>query len=421
MTGVLARRARGAPGLVVVGAGIAGLRTVQTVRAQGYDGPIDLVGGEPHLPYDRPPLSKQVLTGELPPMPPEFLDATQLAALGVRVHTGVRAEHVDVDARWVRVGGERLPYSGLVLATGARPRPLRCLAGRVGVHLLRTIEDAVALRAEIDGDPRRIAVVGAGFIGAEVASSAAGLGHSVTVVEAAPVPMSRAVGPDVGRLLARLHQQHGVALHCGAAVTGAVGNGSMEALLLGDGSVVEADVVVVGTGVTPDVEWLRDSRLPLTDALVCDATLNAGPEGVYGAGDAVSWPNGRLGGRVTRSQQWTTAADQGRHAGLALVHGAEQAGAFGSDLYFWSDQYGRRIQGAGDLAMAPTSVLECDDELRRLVVAYRDEDHVSGVVAVNAPRDFRALRIGIGSTPWAEAVPAAMTSTVPSPDAALTS
>jgi NADPH-dependent 2,4-dienoyl-CoA reductase/sulfur reductase-like enzyme len=422
MTGVLSRRARGAPGLVVVGGGIAGLRAVQAVRAQGYDGPIDIIGEEPHLPYDRPPLSKQVLTGELPPAPPEFLDAAQLAALDVQVHSGVRADHVDVGARRVVAGGEQLPYTGLVLATGARPLSLRCLGGRAGVHLLRTIDDAVALRADLDDGPRRVAVVGAGFIGAEVASSAAALGHSVTVIEAARAPLSRAVGPDVGRLLAGLHQQHGVVLRCGVAVIGAVGNGSVEALLLGDGSTVEADVVVVGIGVTPDVEWLRDSRLSVTDALVCDATLNAGPDDVYGAGDAVSWPNGRLGGRVTRSQQWTTAADQGRHAGLALVHGREKAGAFGSDLYFWSDQYGRRIQGAGDLATAPASVLESDADLRRLVVAYRDGQIVSGAIAVNAPRDFRALRAGIGSTPWAEAAdPGPATSTSTASDAALIS
>jgi NADPH-dependent 2,4-dienoyl-CoA reductase/sulfur reductase-like enzyme len=235
----------------------------------------------------------------------------------------------------------------------------------------------------------RLAIVGAGFVGAEVASTAASMGLDVTIVETAATPLVRAVGVEVGRELVELHQTAGVKLVCQKAVTGFVGRDRVEGLTLDDGSILDVDLVLVGVGVVPDVEWLVGSGLELTDGLVCDDRLRTRVGSVFGAGDAVSWPSASVGGR-TRSQQWTTASDQGRHLGKVLVHG-ESAGSFDHDLYFWSDQYGARIQGFG-APVGTAVVVDRDPAGRRYLAAFRDGDRIAGAVGINAPRDFVALR-----------------------------
>jgi NADPH-dependent 2,4-dienoyl-CoA reductase/sulfur reductase-like enzyme len=398
-TGPLSQ-SRSGPGLVVVGAGVAGLRVVEGVRREGYEGPVTLVGAEPHLPYDRPPLSKQVLTDENAPEVPVYRPASFLAELDVEVRTGVRAESLDVDRRIVTVRSagvrEEIPFTALVVATGARPRTLPCVGPETGVHVVRRFEDSLALRAELYRRPR-VAVVGAGFIGAEVASSARTLGLDVTVVEAAPSPLGRAVGPHVGRLLGGLHAQNGARLLCGRGVTRLIGGERVEGLVLDDGTVIDADLVVVGVGVIADVEWLRDSGLGLNDGLECDEYLRARGDVVFGAGDVASWPNALMAGARVRSQQWTTSADQGKHVAKVLVHGPEKVGPFGHDLYFWSDQYGTRIQGAGRMSGDASSV-EHDPAVTKLVATWSDGERTHGAVTVNSPKEFRRLRVSFTET-----------------------
>lgn len=410
-TGVLAGRRAGEPGLVVVGGGIAALRAVQTVRSEDYDGPVTVVSAEAHLPYDRPPLSKQVLTGGLPARAPSYHDADYFADLDVQLLLGRRAHALDVDRRLLRVseiggGEETLPYSAVLIATGARPRQLPYPGPPDGVHVLRTIEDALALRAQLQ-DSLRVAVVGAGFIGAEVASSARSMGLEVTVIEYAPTPLVRAVGQATGCLLAGLHAKNDVRLICGHGVTGLYGRDRVEAVLLDDGTAVPADLVVTGVGVVPDVEWLAGSGLPLGDGLECDEYLRAGRDDVLGAGDAVSWPNRGIGqgSHRMRSQQWTTAGDQGAHAAKVLIRGPDAAGPFRHDMYFWSDQYGVKIQGAGQL-QGDAAVLEQRPDLTRLVVAYREGDRLSGVLTINHPKEFRRLRaLCNADAAWADVAP----------------
>ncbi len=220
----------------------------------------------------------------------------------------------------------------------------------------------------------------------------------MTVIETTLTPLVRAVGETIGAEFASLHTRAGVLLLCGKAVTGFVGADRVEGLTLDDGSIVEADLVVLGVGVVPDVEWLKSSGLDLSDGLVCDANLYAGRGAVFGAGDAVSWLNG-AGGRM-RSQQWTTASDQGRHLGRVLVNGADSVGPFLHDMYFWSDQYGVRIQSAGLLTGEPV-VLHRQADPARLVAAYRRGAAVSGAVTINTPREFDRLRkLAQQSAPW---------------------
>jgi 3-phenylpropionate/trans-cinnamate dioxygenase ferredoxin reductase subunit len=384
--GILGARHRGSSaGLVVVGGGVAGLRVVQAVRQEGYAGPVTLLAGEPHLPYDRPPLSKQVLQGHLAPEATEYHAAGYYAELGVDVRVGVTARGLDTERHRLQLDGhEDVEYAALVVATGSRPRRLPFATPAEGLHVLRTREDAVALRADL-----------------EVASTAATLGIDVTIVETAPTPLVRAVGATVGRELAELHETAGVKLICGKAVTGYVGGDRVERLTLDDGSILDVDLVLVGVGVVPDVEWLVGSGLRLGDGMVCDAYLSTGVESVFGAGDAVCWPSARLGRRA-RSQQWTTASDQGRHVGRLLVLGPSAVGPFDHDLYFWSDQYGARVQGVGT-PVGQTVVLSRERTTRSFLAAFRDGDRIVGAVGTNVPRDFNVLRRLVArDAPWSD-------------------
>jgi NADPH-dependent 2,4-dienoyl-CoA reductase/sulfur reductase-like enzyme len=399
MTGVLAESRPAAAGLVVVGAGVAGLRVVQTVRGAGYDGPVTLVGAEPHLPYDRPPLSKQVLQGQLSPESTEYHPAEYFDDLDVQVLLGATASRVDAEKQrlWLTDGNE-VPYGALVVATGSRPRQLPFATPNQGLHVLRTREDAIALRADLDRSTR-LAIVGAGFVGAEVASTAAAMGIDVTVVETAPTPLVRAVGAQIGHELATLHETAGVKLVCEKAVTGFIGSEHVEGLTLDDGSILGVDLVLLGVGVVPDVEWLDGTGLDLRDGLVCDEYLTS-TRTIYGAGDAVSWPSARMG-RTARSQQWTTASDQGRHVGRVLIEG-EVAGAFDHDLYFWSDQYTSRIQGTG-IPTKDVVMLSRASDSKSFVAAFRSKGHVVGAVGVNSPKAVMALRkLTRRSADWSE-------------------
>ena len=306
-----------------------------------------MVGSEPHRPYDRPPLSKQVLTGEWGP-DRIVLPAGADDGLDVVWELGVGAEGLDLDGRRVLLAdGRALPFHGLVVATGAAPRTLPGVGSLEGVHTLRTIEDALAVRAALDAGASRVVVVGAGFIGAEVAASCRQRGAEVTLVEPLVQPLARVLPAAVGAVLAEVHRTNGVDVRLGVAVEELEGAGHVPGVRLSDGTSVPADVVVVGIGVVPSTRWLEGSGLTLDDGVVCDETTLAAP-GVVAAGDVARWPNPRYG-ETMRVEHWEHAIDMGAHAAerlLAHLNG-EPGVAFAPVPWFWSDQYDRKIQLAG--------------------------------------------------------------------------
>jgi NADPH-dependent 2,4-dienoyl-CoA reductase/sulfur reductase-like enzyme len=395
--------------VVVVGGSIGGLRAVEALRKAGFEGQLTLVGDEDRLPYDRPPLSKEVMRGEREAETVTFRDADYFAGLGVDLMLGRAATGLDVAARQVLVGGERIPFDGLILATGSKPRMLPGTPNLEGVFTLRTLDDAVAIRGELERDPR-VVVVGAGFIGSEVGASARSRGLDVTVLEALPVPLSRAVGEQMGQACAGLHREHGTTLICGAGVGSLEGTTRVEAVRLTDGRVVEADLVVVGIGVEPAVEWLQGSGLTLRGGVVCDSMLSPGPPGIYAIGDIARWPND-VGGAEMRVEHWTNAAEQAIHAARSLLAGGTPS-PFRSVPYFWSDQYGVRIQLVGypEGDEDEVRVVEGDVEARQFVALYRRGSRVIAALGMNSSKSVMTLRSRISEgMAWDEAVTSAAT------------
>ncbi|MEU7784867.1 FAD-dependent oxidoreductase [Amycolatopsis sp. NPDC049159] len=375
--------------LVVVGASLAGLRAVEAARRTGYRGRTVLIGAEEHLPYDRPPLSKAFLAADGPRVVEPFhAEAVLREELGVELMLGAPAEGLDTDAREVTVAGAGVRYDALVIATGATARTLP------GARTLRTAEDAVAVRAALDRGARTV-VVGAGFIGSEVASAARARGLPVTIVEAAAVPLVRAVGETAGAMLAELHQEAGTELRLGAEVTAVTGSG----VHLAGGDVLPADLVVAGIGAVPATGWLAGSGLLLHErdrGVVCDATLAAGPPGVYAAGDVAHVANPLFDG-LLRPEHWTNAAEQGA---AAARHALDPASArpLAAVPYFWSDWYGHRIQFVGT-PHADEVVTAGDTTL------YRRGDRLVGALTVDRPREIMKHRRRIATrAPWAEAL-----------------
>ncbi|CAB3727008.1 NAD(P)/FAD-dependent oxidoreductase [Paraburkholderia rhynchosiae] len=373
--------------IMVVGGNIAGLKATETLRQQGFDGEVFLVSAEAHTPYDRPPLSKQILTRELEPASLHYRDMCWFADNRIELLLGKRANHLDLNAKTLTVDGEQRTFDGLVIATGARAREFP--TALAGIHTLRTLDDALRLRDELVSGAR-VVVIGAGFIGAEVASSALANGAKVTIIEAASAPLARALGVRLGRLFGEIHAQNGVELTCSVQVSGLRGVDKVKSVLLSNGSEIAADVVVIGIGVVPNTEWLADSGLELSNGLACDATLNAGHEFVYGAGDVALWPNAWTV-TMMRGEQWTIAAEQGKHAALNLLAGRDNATPFSTMPYFWSDQYGARIQSMGRTD-SEVIMLRGSPESRPFIGVYRDGYRLVGVVAINAPKAFTILR-----------------------------
>ncbi|MFD9904238.1 NAD(P)/FAD-dependent oxidoreductase [Streptomyces sp. NPDC059063] len=389
--------------LVVVGASLAGLRAVEAARTAGFDGRIVLVGAEEHLPYDRPPLSKTFLgRGGVRPLP-TFRERRDLVdGLGVELMLGTPATGLDTAGRTVTVGDAPLGYDALVIATGARARRPGGVDRLDGVHCLRTADDARALRASLDDARSGVAVIGGGFIGSEVASAARARGLPVTVLEARPAPLIRALGAEMGALCARLHARHGTTVRCGVTVTGVEGDGRVERVLLADGGVVPADVVVIGVGADPVTGWLEGSGLELSDGVVCDETLATDSPGVYAAGDVARWHNRALMRRM-RLEHWTSAAEQGAVAARNAVAVAPPE-TYETVPYFWSDWYGTRLQFVG-LPEAEKTEVFGDPSDGRCVALYRDEDRLVGALVVNRRALTMRLRALIRRrATWHEAV-----------------
>lgn len=333
--------------VIIVGASVAGVAAATGLRTAGFDGEIVLLGDEPHAPYDRPPLSKKLLCGAMAAEDIGLASARGLDAADVTVRLGCRATALDPERAVIEINDrESLAYDGVVVATGSVARQLPMMTGVGGAHVLRTLDDALAVRKEFD-QARSVVVVGAGFIGLEVACSARSLGLDVTVIESAPSPLARVFGADIGARFTELHRSHGVEIRCGTGVTGVqVSDGRITHLDLDDGTSLPADLVVVGVGASPATDWLESSGLPVSDGLVCDENLRAAP-GVYGAGDVARWVHPLFGS--IRVEHWMMAVDHARAAAHNLL--AELDGRVAEPVahvpYFWSDQYGVKVQMAG--------------------------------------------------------------------------
>lgn len=383
----------------VVGASLAGLSAAATLRSAGHEGPIVVVDAARALPSDRPPLTKQLLTGEWEDDRAQQPLAHRVPQLDLDLRLGTGAVALDASTRTLRLSdGSTLSADGIVIATGASARRLPGPELR-GVHVIRELSDAVALRADLDEAPRRVGVIGAGFIGAEVAATCRKRGHPVTMVEAAPVPLGRVLPGEIGAFLAGLHRDHGVEVRLGVGVAGLLddGKGRVRGISLADGSTVDADVVVVGIGVTPNTAWLEGSGLAVDDGVVCDPSCLAAP-GVVAAGDVANWFNAHFGERM-RVEHWEHAIEHGEAAATRLLGGDADAVPFMSVPWFWSDQYDRKIQMAGRPSGSDRMhVLEGSTAERRFVAAFRRGDRCTGVLGVNRPRHTMQARMQLRDT-----------------------
>jgi NADPH-dependent 2,4-dienoyl-CoA reductase/sulfur reductase-like enzyme len=377
--------------VVVVGSSLAGLRACETLRAKGFTGAVTLVGAEAHLPYDRPPLSKKLLAGDWEPDRVLLRPRDALEGLGLDLRLGVPAAGLDVDGRAVELAdGSRLPFDGLVIATGSRTRRLPGQGDDVSE--LRTLDDSLALRPRIADGTAHVVVIGAGFIGLEVAATAHARGCPVTVLEAAAAPLVRGLGPELGVAATRVHVEAGIDLRCGVGVA-EVGP---DRVRLVDGELIEADVVVVGVGVAPATSWLEGSGLELRDGVVCDETLRTAVPGIYAAGDTARWPHVGYGEEL-RIEHWTNAAEQGAAAAgnLLAAAGGGQPAPYAAVPFFWSDQGRHRIQMLG---LASTQVgddvevVVGDLDQRSFVVLFGRSGRLRGALGVNAPKPLMSYQ-----------------------------
>jgi NADPH-dependent 2,4-dienoyl-CoA reductase/sulfur reductase-like enzyme len=384
--------------VLVVGASLAGLTAAETLRQEGFDGSITIVGDERRQPYDRPPLSKQVLAGQWEPERIALPGTRE--ELGLEWRLGSTAVGLDLTAQEVTLeDGSTVPFDGLIIATGASPRQLPGMAEMGGVHTLRTLDDCMAIRMALEVGTR-VVVIGGGFIGAEVAATCRGLDLDVTLVEALPVPLWRVLGSEIGAVCAELHREHGVDVRLGVGVDHieADGRGHVERIHLADGEAIDATLVVVGIGVVPNTGWLQSSGLSIDNGVLCDASTLAAP-GVVAAGDVARWPNVAFDGELMRVEHWDNALAMGEHAARRLL--AESLGdaavePFAPVPWFWSDQYDRKIQLAGraspddDFAVVHGSLEE-----RRFVALYGRRGRVVGALGFNMAGRLARYRIAI--------------------------
>jgi len=366
--------------IVVVGGSLAGLRAVEALRRQGFDGTIRWIGAESQEPYDRPPLSKQILRGEW--LPERIALAKQgVGALGAELHFGHRALALDAVQRRVTLDdGATLAFDGLVVATGATPRRLPGQPDLAGVFLLRTLDDALAIRAELERGPR-VVVVGGGFIGAEAAASCRERGLDVTMIEALGHPLEQALGPEIGALFAAIHRDRGVDVRTGVAVAAIEGDRRVERVRLADGSVVPADVVIVGIGVRPETAWLEGSGLELRDGVVCDEFCATALPNVVAAGDVARFPSRRFGEEM-RIEHWTHAVEQAEAAATTLLHGRTKP--YDPVPYVWSDQFDAKLAVAGrPRAGDEMRVVDGSFERRKFVALFGRGGRLRGAVGLN--------------------------------------
>ena len=390
--------------LVIVGASLAGLKAAEAARGMGFDGQIIMIGDESHLPYDRPPLSKQFFEadGELA----YFRDDTYYASdLRATMMLGRPATALDTGRKVVIVGdSEEISYDALIIASGAHPRELAGLTGDQDVVAMRSADDALAIRTAIEAG-RDITVIGAGFIGAEVASAARKNGNSVTIIESTLFPLERAVGRQMGALLSDMHRRNGTDLRVGVTVADVRRSESgIESLILSDGVELETDLILVSIGVVPATSWLHDSDVELNPdgGVVCNEFLETSVPGIFAAGDLAFFPNGVMD-QSMRLEHWTSANEEGSIAGKNAV--ASEKTAYQTVPYVWSDWYGNRIQFAGHAGTEEPYVVSGSLSDDKFVALYRQGERVIGALAVNEPSKIMKDRRRIAlRTSWANAL-----------------
>ncbi len=367
-------------GVLIVGGGLAAQRCAEALRRGQYDGPIRMICAERHRPYDRPPLSKDLLLGACAEEPPSLRPAAWYADHDVDVRLGARATGLHPAEHSVAVSdGTSLAYDRLLIATGSRPLTLPGLEGRTNVTTLRTVEDAWQLRGAI-ARRERLAVIGAGFIGQEVAAAARTAGCEVTLIEATPWPLGHVLGHQLGRWFAELHRDEGVRVHLDRRIAALHGDRRVAALRLDDGTLVGCDHVVVGVGVVPDLDWLEGSGLDPRGVAVDDRGA-AGAPGVFAAGDAAAVFDPMLRRHVPGGH-WESAARQGAQAGRAML-GLRAAPA--PPHSFWSDQYGTRIQQIGHAGLADAVSIDGDPAARDFTAIYTRGDRPVAALLVGRP------------------------------------
>jgi 3-phenylpropionate/trans-cinnamate dioxygenase ferredoxin reductase subunit len=373
------------PGPVAIaGGGLAAVRTAQSLRDLGHEDRIVVLCAENEVPYDRPPLSKDYLVGEASDEDIRLLNDGDLAALDVDLRLGTRATGLDLAAGTVHTEhDEDIEFDRLVVATGAAPVQLPAFGGFDNVVYLRDVADARRLREALGPKPR-VGIVGGGFIGLEVASIATRLGCEVTVVEAAAEPLAPILGAEIGGWVRAWHEEHGVAFRCGSPVEEVDGVGRLERLVLDDGSVLEADLAVVGVGVRPAVGWLADSGLELHRGLVCDTTGAASDPRVFGVGDAICR---HVEGDCRLSGHWTAAGESARIAAAAML--GQSARPAVDDGYFWSDQFDKRLQFSGTIpSRHELDLVHGSVDERQFVVRCSSNGELRAVLALDSPREF---------------------------------
>ena len=377
-------------GIVIVGGGLAAARTAEQLRRSEYAGPITIVSDEDHLPYDRPPLSKEVLRSETDDVtlkPAEFYDENDITVL-----LGKAARSVDTAAQTITLSdGTELGYDELVIATGLVPKRIPSFPNLEGIHVLRSFDESLALRQQA-ASARNAVVVGAGFIGCEVAASLRGLGVDVALVEPQPSPLASVLGEQIGSLVARLHRAEGVDVRCGVGVAEVQGAEKVEKVVLADGTELDADLVVVGIGSRPATEWLEGTGIEVDNGVVCDAAGRARVPHVWAIGDVASWRH-TLGHQV-RVEHWSNVADQARALVPAML--GQDVPAAVSVPYFWSDQYDVKIQCLGE-PEAGDVVHIVEDDGRKFLAFYERDGVVAGVVGGGMPGKVMKSRAKIAA------------------------
>jgi 3-phenylpropionate/trans-cinnamate dioxygenase ferredoxin reductase component len=365
--------------IVIVGGGLAAARTAEQLRRSAFDGSITIVSAEGHLPYDRPPLSKQVLRSELDDVtlkPREFYDDNNIT-----LTLGSAVRSLDAGAQTVTLDdGHQLEYDEVVIATGLVPRRIPSFPSLPGIHVLRSLDESMALREEA-GAARRAVVIGAGFIGCEVAASLRGLGVDVVMVEPQPEPLASVLGEQIGALVSRLHRAEGVDVRTGVGVDSVTGKDRVEKVALADGSEVDTDLVVVGIGSRPATDWLEGSGVEVDNGVVCDRVGRTSAPHVWALGDVASWQNAT--GHQARVEHWSNVAEQARVLVPSLL-GQELPSNLVVVPYFWSDQYDIKIQCLGE-PEADDVVHLVEDDGRKFLAYYERDGVVAGVVGGGMP------------------------------------
>jgi NADPH-dependent 2,4-dienoyl-CoA reductase/sulfur reductase-like enzyme len=375
--------------VAVVGASLAGLRTVEALRREGFSGRITVIGAEQNLPYDRPPLSKQFLVADWPE------EKLALARDGVEKleaewRLGLAATGLDGEKRRLTLAdGSSLDADAIVLATGTRARRLPFGQDLAGVMELRNLEDARRLRTALETTPR-VVVVGAGFIGMEVAASCRAKGLEVTVVEPLPSPLIRGLGPVLGERVARRHREEGVAFCLGVGVEGFDGEGQVTGVRLSGGERLPAELVIVGVGAAPATDWLEGAGLSIDNGVLCDATGATGVEGIYALGDCARWENERYPERP-RFEHWTSAVEQSDVVARRMLQG--EAEPFAPVPYVWTDQFDLRIAIAGEIREGDQMhVCLGDLEDDKFLALFGREGRLVAAVGFKRPRQLNGMR-----------------------------